>query len=257
MPDVYRGGYGRSWRAAERGPAFANVVAMMPWLIAMDWIDAVFVHWMVDAAQLRSRIPADLRLDTFDGNAWVGVVAFRIAHARPRGVPAAMGFPTFPEINVRTYVSGGAHAGVWFFSLDATSRAAVAMGRRGVHLPYHRASIAMESAAGTTSYRLRRTQADAPPAQFCVEASSAARPRSAVPGSLDHWLAERYCFFTTDSRGRTRRGDVAHGPWPLRDATVRIDEAGSLLRAAGIEPLPAPILAHVSAGVSTHAWPLR
>jgi uncharacterized protein YqjF (DUF2071 family) len=228
----------------------------MPWVLAMDWVDAMFLHWPVDRAALRARIPADLEIGTFDGSAWVSVVAFRIAGARLRGVPRGLAWPAFPEVNVRTYVSGGGHDGVWFFSLDAGSRWAVEGGRRGIHLPYYRAMIASSFGPGGASYRLARTHPGAPVARLTAQAAGSGDAHPAAAGTLEHWLAERYCFFTADPRGRTRRGDVLHEPWPLRAATVRIEE-NSLLSAAGIEPSRAQCLAHVSSGVSTRAWPLR
>ena len=228
----------------------------MPWIVAMDWLDASFLHWPVDQAALRARIPADLELDTFDGDAWISIVAFRIAGARPRGAPRELAWRTFPEINVRTYVRGGTHAGVWFFSLDADSRLAVAVARAGVNLAYHRAAIDASFAPGRAAFRLVRTQAGAPPARFAVETTFGGTARAAAPGTLAHWLAERYCFFTRDRGGRTRRGDVVHGPWPLHDADVRVDE-NTLISALGIDVAPRPALVHASAGVATRGWPLR
>jgi uncharacterized protein len=221
----------------------------------MDWVDAVFLHWPVDPARMRARIPADLEIDTFDGGAWVSIVAFRIAKARLRGVPARAAWPPFPEVNVRTYVRRGEHAGVWFFSLDAQSRAAVAAGRAIVHLPYVHAAIAARFDAGLASYRLVRDDRRAPRARFSAELRYGAATRVAAPGTLEHWLVERYAFFTT-SRGRTLRGDVEHAPWPLRDAAATIYE-NSLLRGAGLTPSLDPPIAHVSNGVTTRAWPLR
>ncbi len=228
----------------------------MPWMLAMDWVDALFLHWPIDAAQLRAHVPRDLAIDEFDGSAWIGIVAFRITAARPRGVPRRLGFPAFPEVNVRTYVTGGGHAGVWFFSLDAGSRLAVAGGRRAVHLPYHHAKITTAFSERETSFRLDRVQHDAPPARLAATATFGDGVRTAAPGTLEHRLAERYCFFTVDRRGRTLRGDVQHHPWPLRDAEARVEE-NTLISALGLEPARATVLAHVSSGVSTRAWPLR
>ena len=227
---------------------------MRPWVFTMDWVDALFLHWPLDPAQLRARIPADLEIDTCDGTAWVSIVAFRIAGARLRGLPAGAAWRAFPEINVRTYVRRGAHTGVWFFSLDADSRAAVSAGRAIVHLPYLQASIAASFGEGRMSYRLSRGDRRAPDARFSAEARYDGEAHVAEPGSLEHWLVERYAFFTT-ARGRTLRGDVRHAPWPLRDAIVTLEE-NSLLRAAGITPSAVAPLAHVSAGVNTRAWPL-
>jgi uncharacterized protein YqjF (DUF2071 family) len=221
----------------------------------MDWVDALFLHWPVSAESLRARIPAELEVDTFDGSAWVSVVAFHIAHARVRGMPAALAWPRFPEINVRTYVKDAERAGVWFFSLDARSAVAVELGRRFVHLPYSRASIAASIAADRIAYRLARTDPRAPAARFTAEARFGGGVRTAAPGTLEHWLVERYCFFTT-ARGRCLRGDVVHDPWPLRDADVALGES-SLLEAAQIVPTGAAQLAHVSSGVVTRASPLR
>ncbi|MDQ6942199.1 MAG: DUF2071 domain-containing protein, partial [Candidatus Eremiobacteraeota bacterium] len=97
---------------------------------SMDWRDALFLHWPVDAGALRALIPRDLELDVMDGSAWAGIVAFRIASARARGVPARLGLRSFGEVNVRTYVTGGGTPGVWFLSLDAASAVTVRAGRR-------------------------------------------------------------------------------------------------------------------------------
>ncbi|HEY0614772.1 MAG TPA: DUF2071 domain-containing protein [Candidatus Elarobacter sp.] len=225
----------------------------MEWRVSMDWIDALFVHWPVPAASLRARVPPALEVDTFDGRAWVGIVAFRIAGARPYGAPAPLAWRTFPEINVRTYVSANGRSGVWFLSLDAASDLATLLGRGVVHLPYYRAAIAGSFEPARCAYDLRRADRRAPGARLVVEANAApGAARTAQPGTLEHWLVERYCFFTRDPRGRTLRGDVEHPPWPLRDAAVRIEQ-NTLIAAAGIElPGESPI-AHLSAGVATRA----
>lgn len=223
--------------------------------IAMDWRDVLFLHWPVNARELRPRIPADLELDTYDGTAWVSVVAFRIAAARPYGFPAATALPAFGEINVRTYVRGAAKDGLWFFSLDAASRLAVAGGRRVVHLPYYRARIDAKWTATECHYRSQRCDQRSSAASFAASARFGGDVRVGAPGSLDAWLVERYCFYTVDPAGKTRRGDVRHAPWLLRDATAEVAEGG-LLTAAGITPQTDNPLVHVSPGVSARAWTL-
>jgi uncharacterized protein YqjF (DUF2071 family) len=90
----------------------------------MRWHDLLFLHWPVRPELIRPLIPRGLELDTFDGSAWLGVVPFRMTGVRLRCIPQFAGM-AFPEINVRTYVKAGGKSGVWFFSLDATSRLAV------------------------------------------------------------------------------------------------------------------------------------
>jgi uncharacterized protein len=91
------------------------------------WRDLLFMHWRVPAEQLQSVIPAPLQLETFDGSAWIGLVPFAMRDVRPWWSPAVAGISNFLETNVRTYVvHPETGPGVWFFSLDATSRLAVA-----------------------------------------------------------------------------------------------------------------------------------
>jgi len=225
----------------------------MPWLVTMEWRDALFLHWRADAAALRAMIPPDLALDTYHDHAWVSIVAFRLAGARPRGLPPVAAIPTFNEINVRTYVRDHEKAGIWFFSLDATSRFAVRAARRGLHLPYIDARIATTWTDGRCAYQSERAwRGDA--SRFAAEVRFGGVARQAEIGSLDYWLAERYCFFSVDGRGRSMRGDIIHEPWPLYDATPLI-HTNELLAAADIEPIVEVPLAHASPGVTTHAWP--
>ena len=48
-----------------------------PWLVAMDWRDALFVHYSIDPATLGPHVP--LELDLFDGRAFVSLVAFGVS----------------------------------------------------------------------------------------------------------------------------------------------------------------------------------
>ncbi len=107
-----------------------------PWVMAMSWHDLAFLHWPVSAAALAKKIPPGLTLDTFEGDAYLGVVPFHMTGVRPRLGPSIPGVSSFIELNVRTYVTTEGKPGVWFFSLDATSRLAVRAARRFFHLPY-------------------------------------------------------------------------------------------------------------------------
>jgi len=221
----------------------------------MDWRDALFLHWRVDAEAMRRVIPPDLELDLYDGSAWIGIVAFRITAARLRGVPRLAALPPFGEINVRTYVRDAEKRGVWFLSLDAANALAVWAGRTGLHLPYVHARIDGKWDGASCTYRSERI-ARTTGARFDATARIDSTARNTAPHSLEYWLAERYCFFTRDSQGRTLRGDVEHEPWPLHDAKPAI-AANTLLTAANVVPFDDTPLAHASPGVSTRAWPLR
>src|SRR5260370_33426795 len=75
-----------------------------PWVMAQSWHDLSFAHWAVDCEKLRAVIPDPLEIDSFDGQAWLAVVPFRMSGVRLRGAPAVPWLSAFPELNVRTYV---------------------------------------------------------------------------------------------------------------------------------------------------------
>src|SRR5918912_1133795 len=59
------------------------------WVLRMRWLDLLFMHWPVPETSLRSLVPPALKLDTFDGSAWLGITPFRMERTHPRFLPAA------------------------------------------------------------------------------------------------------------------------------------------------------------------------
>ena len=68
------------------------------------WNDITWLHWPYRPEVVQAALPPGVRLDTFDGQAWVGLVPFAMTRLRPPGLPPVPWVTTFPEINVRTYV---------------------------------------------------------------------------------------------------------------------------------------------------------
>src|SRR5579871_4079287 len=136
------------------------------WVMEQTWHDLLFMHWPVRPSELQPLIPPPLRLNTFQGVAWLGVVPFRMSGIRLRGMPAVPRLSAFPELNVRTYVTLDDKPGVWFFSLDAASALAVAAARRWFHLPYFRAEMSCRQTGERIDYTSRRTHARAHTAEF-------------------------------------------------------------------------------------------
>jgi len=113
------------------------------WTNAQTWERLAFLHWPVDGDAVRRLVPAGLELDLYDGAAWLGITPFEVTGFRLRGGPPLPGVSSFPELNVRTYVTRDDKPGVWFFSLDADSRLAVEAARRLYKLPYFRAAMSV------------------------------------------------------------------------------------------------------------------
>ncbi|WP_242516104.1 YqjF family protein [Sorangium cellulosum] len=220
------------------------------------WRDLLFLHWETPLAALRAVVPPELDLDTFEGRAYVGVVAFTMRDVCPWWSPSVPGISNFHELNVRTYVHrGGRDPGVWFFSLDAAKALAVLVARAGWHLPYHHASMDLETRGGEVHYRSERRWPGPVPARFAARYRVGAPLGAAAPGTLEHFLAERYLLFAASGR-ELKSGQVHHVPYPLHRAEVlHVEE--SVVAAAG---LPAPDGApHVlySPGVDVDVYALR
>jgi hypothetical protein len=160
---------------------------------------------------------------------------------RLRWVPPLPGSSAFPEINVRTYVRVRDTPGVYFFSLDAGSQTAVAIARRWFHLPYFHARIRIDVRDGMIDYTSRRRGADVSPAAFDARYAPIGCEFRAQPGTLDHWLTERYCLYAADRSGGIYRGDIHHVPWPIQPAQAEI-ACNTMIPADLIAPGPPPIV---------------
>ena len=193
-----------------------------PWFMAQSWNDLLFAHWQVPVEQLQPVLPAEIQIDTFDGSAWIGVTPFEVSGFRLRGTPPAPGVSRFPELNVRTYTTLEGKPGIWFLSLDADSFLAVTGARRAYRLPYFRARMSIERGGGGIHYRSKRSSPDGEPAELRASYRATGSLFQARPGSLEHFLVERYCLYALDEQRRIYRADIHHPPWPLHPAEASL-----------------------------------
>ncbi|MDQ3854864.1 MAG: DUF2071 domain-containing protein [Chloroflexota bacterium] len=224
-----------------------------PWVLAQTWHDLLFAHWPVPVDELRGLVPEGLHLDTYDGWAWVGVVPFRLSGLRVRGLPPFPYGSVFPELNVRTYVTAGEKPGVWFFSLDAGNPLAVVAARWSYFLPYFRARMSCDEAEGRIEYTSRRTHRGAPPGDFAGIYGPAGPIELSEPGSLAHFLTERYCLYSVGPSGRIYRANIHHLKWPLQSAEAEL-EVNTVARAAGITLPPVAPLLHFARVLHMVTW---
>lgn len=227
-----------------------------PWVMRQRWHDLLFAHWPLSPETLRTTLPPGLALDTFDGWAWLAVVPFRMSGIRPRGLPAVPQLSSFLELNLRTYVTVDGKGGVFFYCLDASNPLAVALARSLFRLPYYNARMTLADDGTAIRYASRRTHRGAAPAEVRVRYGPTGPVTLARPGSLEHWLTERYCLYTDDRRGRLYRGEVHHAPWPLQPAVAEFS-ANTMPQAHGIAlPDRAPLL-HFARRLDVVVWPLQ
>ena len=231
-------------------------IPQRPWVMTQTWHNLLFAHWALSPEVLRPLVPPCFPLDTFEGQAWVGVVPFRMSNIHFRHVPPIPFTHRFPELNLRTYVTVDDKPGVYFFSLDAANLIAVWTARWWFNLPYYQAKMELRPMADEFHYDSRRTHPGAAPAEFRGRYQPISAPYLAEPGTLDHWLTERYCLYTVDRQQRPYRGEIHHIPWPLQRATATIDH-NTIATAAQISLPSGPPLCHYAQELVVLVWPLE
>jgi uncharacterized protein len=192
-------------------------------VMGQTWRRLLFAHWRFPPDELRAHVPPPLELDLYDGAAWLGVTPFVITGLRATATPPFPLLSAFPELNVRTYVDYGGKPGIFFFSLDAGSRLAVIAARRFYRLPYFVARMSEKQEGDSIRYESRRNDERGHAARFRVTYAPRGAPKAGAPGTLEAFLAERYCLYTVHE-GLPFRAEIHHPPWPLQPADAEIEE---------------------------------
>jgi uncharacterized protein YqjF (DUF2071 family) len=211
------------------------------------WETLTFLHWDYPLDAVQRLLPASLKVEPWEGRAWVGLVPFHMRVRPPLG-PAIRGLNTLPETNVRTYVLGpDGQPGVWFFSLDAANLPAVAAARSVYGLPYYLARMTVQAHGSSVRYRSRRLHGRRAGAGHDI----AVVPGDVVPAGevteFEHYLTARFALWALHL-GVLFTSPAEHPPWALRRATVH-DLQQDLVQAAGL-PAPSGLpLVHYSDGV--------
>ena len=219
-----------------------------------DWGKLLFIHWRIDENILRPLIPASLEIDTYGDSAWLAITPFTMWDIRafPPFVPPVPGWDSMHELNVRTYVHHNGVPGVWFFSLDANSRAAVLGARTFFHLPYFNAEIEME---GKKKIKYRLDRIDEPAAQFRAAWTVGEPLPKSQPGSREFFLTERYILYT-EYDDDLYRAHIHHEPWQLYEAELTSFSSTMLEANRLIQPKTQPLL-HYADEVNVDIWSLE
>jgi uncharacterized protein len=220
-----------------------------------SWCKLLFMHWRLPPELLRSHVPEQLEIDTYQGDAWIGVTPFTVRDARPVFVPPLPLLSDFHEINVRTYVHFNGIPGVWFFSLDASSLLAVLGASALFHLPYHTADMTLKERGDEIFYTSRRVGGSGNEVRIETSWRKGEMLGEAQLNSLEFFLVERYCLYALHDSS-LYRARIFHDPWQLQGAQLlscksTMMEGQQLPRPAGIP------LVHYSERQETAVWPLH
>ena len=224
-------------------------------LMRQWWGKLLFMHWPYAPSAIRPLVPQHLSIDTYDGQAWLGVVPFTMWGVRPYLTPPVPGLNAFHELNVRTYVHYEGVPGVLFLSLDATSTLAVLGARTFFLLPYYHADITLKQEGDQIVYHSRRTHSGAPAAVFDANWKIGEPLEASRPGSLEFFLTERYCFLTVHD-GAVYRCRIHHPPWPLTTAEVSTYHS-TMIESHGLPTPSGEPLLHYAEEITVDIWPLE
>jgi uncharacterized protein YqjF (DUF2071 family) len=197
------------------------------------WYDLCSLHYRYDPDVVARILPAGLEVDVHDGAAWVGLIPFSMRGIRVPHTPSVPYFGTFPEVNVRTYVTHGERPGVWFCSLDINRLAPTLVARATYRLPYCWGEARHSVVDGRASTVVRRRW---PKGRATTSIEVDIGEPITDPSPLDLFVTARWGLYSRGFRGALRYAPVDHARWPLHRATaLRVDDR--LITAAG---LPAP-----------------
>lgn len=200
-----------------------------PWAATLTLEDLLFLHWPIDPTLLSSTLPDGLEIDTFNGQAWLGVVLFKTQHIRARLIRSLPSVTAYTQLSVRTYVTSGGKPGMYFFSLDASNSLVVRAARAVMGMNFHEAQVqADHDADGWLRYHGARSSKQEPTQRFDVTCRPLGQPALPEIGSLDHFLLERYCLYAVSPDGVIRRGEFHHQPWQTQPAEAHIAQLGSV-----------------------------
>jgi uncharacterized protein len=199
----------------------------------------------VPTTELRQRVPDELEIEEHDGSGWLSVVFFRVRALRARGALPVPGISAFLQLNVRTYVRGpDALPGVWFFSIDASSRLAALGVRRIYHVPAFYARMTLEAVGDRQE--LECVRVGEPGRVFAARYRAAGETLHQEPGSLEWFLTERYRLFSADASA-----EIHHDRWVLSPAEAEVELASIVPFSLG----DAPRCCHFAFRQDALIWP--
>jgi uncharacterized protein YqjF (DUF2071 family) len=212
------------------------------WRYYQEWNNALFLHWKIPLEILRELVPKQLDIDTFDGNAYVSLVAFTMEKIRPRHFPSINYISDFDEINLRTYIDNGNKKGVYFLNIEAAKSLSAFIARQLSGLPYEKADLSRTK----TTYKSKNTKKG-----FHLDTEFEIKELLTEKTELDKWLTERYCLYI-DINEIIYRYDIHHKEWKIKN--VKLKKLNLKYNIKKLNLTNKPNLTHYSNGVKVVAW---
>jgi uncharacterized protein YqjF (DUF2071 family)/uncharacterized protein with NAD-binding domain and iron-sulfur cluster len=240
-----------------RNASSLNPMPSAEWATYQVWSNLFFAHWPLPVSMIRPLVPDGLEIDTYEGDAFVSLVAMEMAHISFRQFGTVPGDSTFLELNLRTYVKRGAQTGVYFLRVDASSLLSDIGARLLFNLPYSPAVMSMAAqTGGTTAFRSHRTMPPIPDATYAATFAPLGTPAPPLPGSRTAFLRNRDYAFVQGHDGRLQWLAMLHDPWPVQavDPQRTRVQVNTVLQAAGLSLPAVPLAMDFTSEISAVAW---
>lgn len=180
------------------------------WKFYLELHNVIFVHWQVELNELKELVPGQLKIDLYEGKAWISLVALTMKNLRPRYAPALPLISNFNEINLRTYVKLAGKPGIYILSMEAGKKLSSKIASLASGLPYRYSKISR----GKTALRSFNPEFnDTLEIKFSIENSISHKD------PLDKWLTERYALFQV-TKDKINEFNIHHYEWPLRNIEI-------------------------------------
>lgn len=173
------------------------------------WQNVLFCHWPVPDTLLKPFIPPPLQLDTLGQKAWLTIILFKAKYSRLKYMPKILSYPSFWQMNIRTYVKDDKYgAGIYFLNIHCNDPLAVKLGLL-VSLPYVYTPMKARSHNNYTDLK------NIPQLKTQSNFHISYKPlKEKVNNRRTNWLVERYrLFYLRENYLMTAR--VSHASWSL------------------------------------------
>lgn len=185
------------------------------WIARQEWEDVLFIHIPVPFEHLQKYVPRPLELEAYQNQAWMSFVILRSKNSQLRGIPIT--YPSFYQLNIRTYVNCNGNQGVYFLSIDANTLPVV-LGVKSLSIPQHFADMNMRYKNDNIYFSSTRIHSED---QLFIKYRPLLNNIDTEHQSLTKWLTERY-FMWFIKGDKIIRGIVSHDPWVMKEAKLDI-----------------------------------
>lgn len=212
------------------------------WMFYQEWNKAIFLHWQVTPALIKTLLPNNLEVDIKNNKTWISLVAFDMNNISFKKLPKPPYISDFQEINIRVYVRYNGKPGVYFLSMEANKKSSCLLLKTISKLPYRFSNIERQA----SSFKSENNNFND---TFHIEFEIENYPIK--KDETDLWLTERYAVFQ-NYKNYIIGYDVHHIAWPTQKINIKTLQLNYPRFDHLINDKPHKI--HYSTGVQVLTW---